>query len=89
MTLGGWASKKEIMMRTILAIVAAATVAGFTVSAEAAPLHKRTNAVAHVQQNPGSNGEEFGYQEDPDHYKVGSSDWWHAMDNEGRGGAGH
>ena len=76
-------------MRTILAIVAAATVAGFTFSAEAAPLHKTANVTTHVQPNTRSTEEQFGYQENPDHYKVGSSGWWHAMDNEGRGGAEH
>jgi hypothetical protein len=79
-------------MRIIIASLAAALIVGLMVPAEAAPKKKyRTSAdkktPAEGRARAGKN-QELGYDASPEHYRVGTREWWQAMDKQGRGGFG-
>ncbi len=78
-------------MRIVVATLAAAAVAGLAVTADAAPASKKQRHLAGkektlAQRTTVPRGGEFGYDSTPDHYPVGSNEWWRAMDRNGRGG---
>lgn len=81
-------------MRIVVAALAAAAVAGLTLSADAAPAGKkkaRSMANKESSQPQGRTRDrdpQFVYDASPDHYRTGSNDWWRAMEREGRGGFG-
>lgn len=79
-------------MRIIIASLAAVLLAGLTFPAEAAPKKKHRpsadkKAPAEGRARAGKN-HELGYDASPEHYRVGTREWWQAMDREGRGGFG-
>lgn len=80
-------------MRLIIASLAAALVASLTfLPAEAAPRKKQRDSAgsktqAQERTRTGKN-QEFGYDASPEHYRFGTSEWWRAMDRQGRGGFG-
>ena len=78
-------------MRFVIAASAAALVAGLAFSADAAPAKKKQRYTANTErvQTDGrarNGGQEYGFENVPDHFRTGSADWWRAMDREGRGG---
>jgi hypothetical protein len=79
-------------MRILAVIVAAAAVAGFAVTADAAPSGRTKQAKAAgkakapAQRRSAPREDDIGYDAFPEHYPVGSNAWWRAMDREGRGG---
>lgn len=80
-------------MRIIIASLAAALIAGLTFPAEAAPKKKhrhaadKTRVPAEGRARAGKD-HELGYDASPEHYRVGTREWWQAMDKQGRGGFG-
>ena len=79
-------------MRIVIASFAAALIAGLTFPAEAAPKKKHRYSAdkktpAEGRARAGKN-HEFGYDASPEHYRVGTREWWQAMDKQGRGGFG-
>lgn len=81
-------------MRSVIAALAAAAVAGLAFSADAAPStknkqkHAANKERAQPQRNAAPRSQEFGYDAAPEHYPTGSREWWRAMEREGRGGFG-
>lgn len=79
-------------MRMFIAALAAASIAGLAVTANAAPDDKKKQRPTAGKERlaPPARGktEEFGYDATPEHYRFGSRDWWRAMEREGRGGFG-
>ena len=81
-------------MRIVIAALAAAAIAGLAVSADAAPSSKKKSRAAankEASQPPDRMRErtsEFGYDASPEHYRTGTSEWWRAMERQGRGGFG-
>jgi hypothetical protein len=78
-------------MRIVIATLAAAAVAGLAFTADAAPSKKKQQYSASKERASSRRAatprdQEFGYDQTPDHYPVGSNEWWRAMDREGRGG---
>jgi hypothetical protein len=76
-------------MRIAIAAVLAAAVGGLAVTADAAPARKQQRYAAtkeKVQVPRAQRENEYGFDQSPDHYPVGSNEWWRAMDREGRGG---
>lgn len=79
-------------MRIFIASFAAVLIAGLTFPAEAAPKKKQRYSAdkktpAEGRARPAKN-REFGYDASPEHYRVGTREWWQAMDKQGRGGFG-
>jgi hypothetical protein len=78
-------------MRIAIASIVAAALA-LASSADAAPSNKKkqryTATKEKVQPPPRNGPRPFGYDASPEHYRVGSSAWWKAMEREGRGGFG-
>lgn len=81
-------------MRSVIAALAAAAVAGFAFSADAAPStktkqkHAANKERVQAQRKAAPRSQEFGYDATPEHYATGSREWWRAMEREGRGGFG-
>jgi hypothetical protein len=81
-------------MRTVIAALAAAAIAGLALSADAAPSNKKKSRSMANKESSQSQGRtrdrapEFGYDATPEHYRTGSNGWWRAMEREGRGGFG-
>ena len=79
-------------MRLIVAALAVAAVAGLAFSADAATANKKKQRYAAnkervaAQRNAAPRDQEYGYDSTPEHYRTGSTEWWRAMDREGRGG---
>ena len=74
-------------MRIAITVILAAAVAALAVTADAAPARKKQVAATKVKgKMPSAWQEQFGFGNSPDHYPVGSNEWWRAMDREGRGG---
>lgn len=77
-------------MRIVVATLAAAAIAGLGFTADAAPSSKKKPSYSLSKEKRtaprAQRGQEFGYDQSPDHYPVGSDAWWRAMDREGRGG---
>lgn len=79
-------------MRIVITALAAAVIAGLAASADAAPSAKKKRSAANTEQMQSdartrdNTGEEYGYNNVPDHFRTGTADWWRAMDREGRGG---
>jgi len=82
-------------MRIVIAALAAAAVAGLAFSADAATSSKKKGRHAANKEKVQTQGRmreraypEFGYDATPEHYPVGTREWWRAMEREGRGGFG-
>ena len=79
-------------MRIFIASFAAALIAGLTFPAEAAPKKKHRYSadkqLAAEGRARASKNHELGYDASPEHYRVGTREWWQAMDKQGRGGFG-
>ena len=79
-------------MRIIIASLAAALIVGLMVPAEAALKKKYRHAAGKTipAQERARAGKtlELGYDASPEHYRVGTREWWQAMDKQGRGGFG-
>lgn len=79
-------------MRIFIASAAAALIAVLTFPAEAAPKKKQRHSadkqLAAEGRARASKNHEFGYDASPEHYQVGTREWWRAMDRQGRGGFG-
>jgi hypothetical protein len=81
-------------MRTIIAALAAAAIAGLAFSADAAPAGKKksrpmaTKDTNQSQAPARDHAPQFGYDSTPEHYRTGSNEWWRAMERQGRGGFG-
>lgn len=81
-------------MRLVIAVLAAAAIAGLALSADAAPASKKkSRSTANKESSQAADrmrdrGPQFGYDASPDHYRTGSTEWWRAMEREGRGGFG-
>lgn len=81
-------------MRTVVAALAAAAIAGLAFSADAAPSSKKKSRSmadkesSQPQARMRDRAPQFGYDATPEHYRTGSNDWWRAMEREGRGGFG-
>lgn len=81
-------------MRTVVAALAAAAVAGLAFPADAAPSSKKKSRPMATKEGSQPQGRmrdrapEFGYDATPEHYRTGSREWWRAMEREGRGGFG-
>jgi hypothetical protein len=79
-------------MRIVIAALAAAAVAGLAFSADAAPANKKKQKHAAnkervaAQRNAAPPTQDYGYDAVPEHYRVGTREWWLAMDRAGRGG---
>lgn len=80
------------MRIVIVAIVTAAIGAlAFSVEAESSSRKKQRYMASKKTQPHTSarNGtQQFGYDASPEHYPVGTREWWRAMEREGRGGFG-
>jgi hypothetical protein len=79
-------------MRTLVAGIAAAAVAGLAVAADAAPSGKKkqrdTAAYKAKQDAARRRASRTGTDAFPENYRVGTSEWWKAMEREGRAGFG-
>jgi hypothetical protein len=78
-------------MRKMIALLVAAAVAGVGAAAEAQTAKKSRTAAEKERaraERARERAEEFGYDTTPEHYRVGSREWWKAMDRAGRGGFG-
>jgi hypothetical protein len=81
-------------MRILIASLAAALIAVLTFPAEAAPSDKKKHRYSADKKIPAEGraragkNHEFGYDASPEHYQVGTREWWRAMDRAGRGGFG-
>jgi hypothetical protein len=81
-------------MRIAIAAVVAVAVAALAVAADAAPARKKQQRYAAGKEKaqavraPRARSDQFGYDQTPEHYPVGSNQWWRAMEREGRGGFG-
>ena len=81
-------------MQIVIAALAAAAVAGLAFSADAAPSNKKKQRYAAnkervaAQRNAAPRTQEYGYDSMPEHYRTGTTEWWRAMDKQGRGGFG-
>lgn len=80
-------------MRIATAAIITAIVAALAIPAEGAPARKKQQKYSTTKSKvpparPARQAEEFGYTASPEHYPVGSSAWWRAMEREGRGGFG-
>lgn len=79
-------------MRIVIAALAAAAIAGLAFSADAATSSKKKQrSVANKERQAevrtrDRTRAELGYDSVPDHYPVGTREWWNAMEREGRGG---
>jgi hypothetical protein len=84
-------------MRIVIVSLLAAAVAGLAVSADAdaATASKKKQRYAASKDKTAKHRKpseaptpEFGAMASPDHYPVGSKNWWGAMERQGRGGFG-
>lgn len=82
-------------MRIVIASLAAALIVGLAVSADAATSKKKHQHAANKAKIPAegrpraTTNQELGYDSSPEHYQVGTREWWRAMEREGRGGFGN
>ena len=81
-------------MRFVITAIVTALIAALAFSAKAESASKKkqrdmANKKNAQPQNSARNGtQQFGYDATPEHYPVGSREWWRAMEREGRGGSG-
>jgi hypothetical protein len=81
-------------MRILIAALAATAIAGLAVAADAAPAgKKKSRPMANQESKQAADrmrvrNPEYGYDATPDHYRTGTTEWWRAMERQGRGGFG-